>query len=677
MKVSHSSAVVRDPGKSAFHGTESPTHWTARVAVALVGLLMAWLITGGTSDSYRLSLTRVGGLLDVAMGVGLAFLYGAIGWSLLGRRVQRVLPPLCLLATSVAVGVVAFGTVTLGLGWAGYYRPIPLAVLVAITALAASSDASGWFGVIHRSTIQIRRMADGPLGVTWLSSQMVAIGLLLVLALMPIADWDSLMYHVDLPIEFLEAGQVHVPVDNRHISYLSVVQFTYALPLAAGLSNAINVFTLIGFCLFLLVMSELGMTIANIRTARIVAVLIWVSTSWLLVASDARVEVWTACLLATTLATAFTVWKSPSEAVWPTIVLGVLGGAAVAAKLTSVPIVLSVLVLVLAFGRRPRRPAVVWALLVAGAVTAVPWFLKNAISLGDPLFPFLTGRGTDHWLRAMGASSVPGANILTSAREPFDPVSWILNPGDLTVEGSGPSQGLHPLVAFGWVPSLFVARHHKRVAMAMVVMAIVHVVFIIAIRDTTNLRYLQPALVPLTLASGIGLSCLSRTSRISRLLMAVVLGLSLVGSGAWLLREASGDRLAAVARMGEPNTWLASREIDHLVSLDRFLQQGDSVKTVLLFEARGAGFSSDVLQDNLNATWQSLTSLDLGRCPDLDGSTHMVVNGAYIDYLENRGVDLDLARWNEFQPYADACLTFLSEVGPYDVYRIETHGMAQ
>ena len=238
----------------------------ARTVLAASGLFLASVILRYLDhDTYRIDLTKVGGPLDVIAGFCLVFLCGALGWALVGRHLSRTRMHLSLLATCVAVGVVGVGTLSLGLAWAGIYRPIPLIVLVLVFAAGSIRYAPGLSDVIRHASRRVRRLGRGPVGAAWLGVHALGLGALLVLALTPISNWDSLMYHLDLPIEFLESGKAFLPVDNIHLSFLSVVQFAYGLPLAAGLPHAVNVLTVVGFGLFVGVMTDLGLSFGGLR----------------------------------------------------------------------------------------------------------------------------------------------------------------------------------------------------------------------------------------------------------------------------------------------------------------------------------------------------------------------------------------------------------------------------
>ena len=354
---------------------------------------------------------------------------------------------------------------------------------------------------------------------------------------------------------------------------------------------------------------------------------------------------------------------------WLAVTLGILSGAAVATKLTNLPIVIFVLAAVIWMHLRGKGKIGPVALLLGVAVvTSLPWFLKNLFAFGDPIFPFLSELGPDPWLESLGATSVPGISILAAARKPFDLLSWVLSPGDLTVEASGPNQGLPLLVALGWISALVWGKRERRLAVALVALATAHVAFIVLVQDATNLRYLQPALIPLTLASAIGLAAVATRSKLAERLVAAVVALSLVGSVAWMASEGIGNSLAMVSRVDDSTTWLESRETSQLVALDQFLVQEGADNVILLFEGRAAGFSTPVLQDNLDTSWQAMTTLDLSECPDLGGATHVVVNVGYLQYVAGRGVLLDEALWGEFDDFAGRCLSLRSTIGPYNVY---------
>lgn len=644
------------------------------IARALVSLSAVYLavaiVLNANVDSYRLDLSRVGGLADVGAALSLAFLCGAVGWELLGRRVSAE-APFPLLGSCVVVGIGGLGTFLLVLGWFRlYHRWVIVASLVAFAAIAMR-NAPGWLRTCSRSARRLRRFAKGPFGLVWLGVQVVGVGSLLLIALAPITDYDSLMYHLDLPIEFLGSGEVFVPVDNRHYSFISPLHFVYIIPVAAGLIHAVMVFSLVGFVLFLVTMVEIGQDLTGLRGAMVTGILVWVPTSFALTAVDAKVEVWVICLIALTVYWALRC-EDCRESVWLSMSLGLSGGLALAAKLTAAPVVGGIMLAgaFLDYRRRGIFGRAILPMAVAALVWS-PWLFKNLVAFGDPMFPFLTSLGPDPWLVDLGATSIPGVGILGSARDSFSLVTWIVNPGRLTLEGSGYLQGLPALIAVGWVIGLIVSARRRAAIALIVAIAAAHLLLVVGFRSNTNLRYLLPAMVLFVLASGVGLAAAARKSIWSGRLVIVLLGLSLIGTSSFLVDQLRDGHLVFLPSGASTESWLEDKGTGHLIALDHFLEDDDSDLAILLFEGRAAGFETPVLQDNVMTTWQAMTTLPLLECPSLGEATHLVVNELHLDYFSRRGVDLNEAHWNEFAPYAEKCLEVSGVVGPYRVYAIE------
>ncbi len=644
-----------------------------KVLTAAAGVfLVARLLSNRASPSFRLDMAGSGGVFDLVVALALLHLTGCLGWLVLGRKLPRARTPMALLSMTLCIGLVALSLPLLLIGAVGLYRPEPMAALVVVATILVLRYDSGWLQLCLDSGRRLRRIGAGRVGTVWLAAQVVGMAGLAIIALAPVVDWDSLMYHLDLPAEFLERGSIHLPEDNPHVAFFSLVQVPYGLAMAAGSHHAVVLFTLAGFIALLLVVTELSRILGGVRSARVASALIWAATSWLLVAVDARIEVWGACLLAAAGAGLAVAWRFGQRDGVTLAGISVLAGAAVGAKLTNAPIAIGILVVAaLVFRKRSGNN---WGRMlqlggIAGLVAA-PWYVKNMLLLGNPVYPFFGETRPPPWLARLGATSVPGVSLLGAVRRPFSLFDWVLRPGLLTVEGSGRLQGLPVLAAVGWPLGLLWRSPRQRVILTLVALTAVQLVVIVGVSSTTNLRYLQPALLALSVASGVGVGVyIKRRPKVGALLAAALL-VSVVGSATWLGTTLAAGSAASVLGRQDPGAWLGAHSVAALIELDDHLLRSDAQLTVLLFEARVAGMHSPVRQDNALTAWRAMTALDLATCPALDGATHLVVSTWHLAYLVSRGAELSEARWDRFGPYSEQCLEWISRVAAYDVYRV-------
>src|SRR5690606_27684524 len=126
--------------------------------------------------------------------------------------------------------------------------------------------------------------------VTW--TVFIAVAMVhLTGALVPVTDWDSLMYHVDVPTSFLAEGRLHVPEDNLHVAYVGLWHMLY-LPFLSV--RAVYGLALLNATYAILL--GLAVLIVGERLfGRVVAVgsflMLWGSSSLVLIATTPRIDV--------------------------------------------------------------------------------------------------------------------------------------------------------------------------------------------------------------------------------------------------------------------------------------------------------------------------------------------------------------------------------------------------
>ena len=91
--------------------------------------------------------------------------------------------------------------------------------------------------------------------------------------------------------------------------------------------------------------------------------------------------------------------------------------------------------------RLPNRTATMALILGVAFVSALPWLVKNAVFLGDPLYPYLGGPQLDPWLaRIYGGSAVPqqvDPSAVWHTQRAFSVVDLFVAPARITVEAEG------------------------------------------------------------------------------------------------------------------------------------------------------------------------------------------------------------------------------------------------
>lgn len=274
---------------------------------------------------------------------------------------------------SLGLGCLALGVLALGV--VGLFKPWSCSALLGVFWLLGWSEVRP---ALDSASSGLRRAAASP----WLA---LLIGLPLLGALwaclVPPHQYDSLVYHLRLPQEYLRVGRLHAPegLVYSHFPQNGEMLFTLALALGSDL------------------LAQMYVWLASVLTVG------WLLTFGRRLTSAAP---WAAALVAThsaVLAMSSTTYVEPLVMLWTTA--AVLAFEASGAGEKRGMLVLSALFTGLALGAKyyAGLTAVILAsrlliggraregLLFSALVAAIfaPWLVKNAVFVGNPVFPFL------------------------------------------------------------------------------------------------------------------------------------------------------------------------------------------------------------------------------------------------------------------------------------------------
>lgn len=536
-----------------------------------------------------------------------------------------------------------------------------------------------------RAGVRELREAVGVVGLALLAG--IAL-LLLARAATPPVDWDSLMYHLRVPAQWLQAGRVYLPEDNLHAALDQLVHVLYVPLLAFGSPSAPALLS----TLFALVLACAACAFArrflHAETARFIPLLLWGSTLLPLVATTPRVDVTLALYLFLGHYALLLARQEPAEPRFFDVSALLLGFAfgvkhhALAYAAALGPVVLwATLSTPGAASRRLRRLARFAAI---GFAAALPWLLKNAILIGSPLYPLLSSRRMEPWLESLyAARGWPGrfpegtARFLHDVREPVNLFDLFFEPGRLSIEVEASAYFLNALLLALPLWALF-RRDSTLKATGLPALAYVAILLLVSL--TTNLRYLIPALVPLTLVATevvVRLAARGARPRFVRALLWTLTLAALWPTGRALRREVAAGPTAAylsgaltrseyLLRHREPEVSAYGRIVAHV---NRTLPTRSRVLMVL--ESRGFYVQRDVLQDNLLTNWPLLAPLVAdGGCLEETAITHVLVNQAALRYYARRGLDPEALAWPEFLRFRDRCLALEHARSGFLLYRL-------
>jgi hypothetical protein len=285
----------------------------------------------------------------------------------------------------IAVGAITFALLTLAAGWAGLiYRDVYLPILVltaSIGLIAALRLARG---------TSLPRVRSWP---RWQTALLVLITVYVVLDAIstcaPISSPDALLYHAADPARFEDAHRIfEVPWNSSSYEPSSVemlvlqgfllwspVQGAFA-PLLLGL---VALAAVIGATLRL----------AGRPAALLAGAIFFAQPFMTWEVTSIFVEAGLACMVA------LAAWnfmrflevREPAHLV----VAGILGGGAAGMKYLGLIALAAFVVVAALLARRHLRAVHVLAFVIPAVAVAVPWYVKNAVLTGNPVYPYIFG----------------------------------------------------------------------------------------------------------------------------------------------------------------------------------------------------------------------------------------------------------------------------------------------
>jgi len=368
-------------------------------ALPLTLLTGAVLLARNHWPPRDLDATGVSAWRDLALTLALWCLTLALAAGV-GRRILRWIAPPGLsrledLVFSFALGLGALGYAVLALSFAGLLGRGPIALLFLVASLCVGPDLGGWLGGVKSLTAAAPRAWRD---AGWLARSVCLIGALIAVlaflhALSPPWDYDGLMYHLVGPRLFFEAGRLFPYPENWFING----PFTIEMVFTVGMAFGDDVFPkLIHFSLGVLLVAATyaaGKRWVGLRGG-------WLAVAVLL--GVPALPVWSAfayidCgwslyeFLAMVAALAW--WRDRSSPRW-LVVSGIMIGLAMGSKYLGL-MGFAVLALFVTLSCLQRgwtdlvRSAM--ALGIPAVLVASPWYLKNWLWFGNPIFPMYLG----------------------------------------------------------------------------------------------------------------------------------------------------------------------------------------------------------------------------------------------------------------------------------------------
>jgi len=640
--------------------------------VTVGGLVVAHIVTANRGNEY----TGVLLILDHLFALALVLVLFAIAAGVGGRLVKagglRMDAPLDALLFWMGVGLGTLATAIVCVGLIFGVRPVVLFLVLAGAAFIGRNEVRELPSLVSDALASLRARADRFSRLIFL-----LVALFLVSgALTPPTDWDALMYHLRVPQQFLQAGSIYRPEDNPHFAFVSLPHMLYLPLLALGTPAGPALVSALCTLGLALAMFAFGLRFLDARTAAFSLAILWGSEMVLLVGISPRVDTILAFYLF--LVHYAVIRATQSEEPRFLYLAAALGGMAIGVKYNALLYLLALapLGLWVAVTRLQKRTAAVTLILGLALATALPWLLKNALFLGDPVYPFLGGLKLDPWLaRIYGGAALPpqvDPNAVWHAQRPFNLVDLFVSPARITLEGEG--LYYRPNLLLLLLPLWLLFLKNKVLAW-LAGPALAYVVLVVRLQPTTSLRYLTPAIAPLTL---VALHCYGQAwdrvlspRRVRALLSATTL-LVLASPAAFVYRGVTRGRLLAYV-LGSVSRHaflqLGTREYADVVSFVN-ARLPNASRVLMLFEGRGYYFRVPVLQDNAILNWPLLSAKAAGPdCLRSAGITHVLVNRGAIAFYASR-LELAPLRLEALEQFARECLTPIYANDRFTLFRV-------
>ncbi len=483
---------------------------------------------------------------DLAILVLLVLLASAIGKRVLGRDLEVQPLEALLFGAGLGLGLLSLGTLALGtLGllnrWAFWFS---LALLLAVNLRG--------MGDIVRS-LDPRRRTARPSRFSLLAFAFLGLTLALSLlhALTPPVEWDALVYHLAGPKTYIDAGRVVWVPDNFHLSFPALTEMLFLCAmllkgdiLAHLIHLVYGVLTVAAVYVFARkhfaghVPALAAVLFASIPTA--VAIAAWAYVDLALAFYEFMAFV------------AFVNWLDTRRNFIWLLVAGILCGMAMSVKYTGVAalVVMPLLALASALKSRTGYRHYVTGLLiliVVAVAVASPWYFKNLVNTGNPIYPYIFGGHGWNELRNAW---------LTSIGVRMSPLQLLLLPWDVTVLGTQGTEAYDATISpyfLALLPLLLFVRKDNRVLLPLAIFSMTTYALWIAAGAATystfvlRTRILFPCFAPLSILAAYAVDGLRQLDRpqfslhrfvllavgVGLILNAVSLGLSVVDDEPW------------------------------------------------------------------------------------------------------------------------------------------------
>ncbi len=581
-------------------------------------------------------------LLNVAGDIFVAGALIALA-AALGRRALRGIQfatPLeeIVFHTGIGLGVVSFATFAFGL--LGWLSPIMFWAILVVGLILLRNDLRAMGRAIRSIHLPCETHFE-----QWLARFCVfALVIAFFFALAPPTGWDGIQYHLVGPQDAIRQGRIIAPRDNVSLNYPGLIEMLFLAAMILKGDSAAQLMNWIYLPLLLGLVLEFARRFFTWRVGWLAAALLVATPGLLITATWAYNDV--ALAFYATGALYLVLRARDQDNDWRGFILpGIFAGLAMGEKYTAAFIVLALIGLI-ATPRRAIASRLMIFCLCAGVV-AMPWYARNWIFMGNPVYPFVWGGPYWDAFRADWYSR-PGTGLLK------EPLRLLLAPWDATVLGS--EQGvlyqatisplllaLLPLGLFTRHAALLTPRPTRALWWFTGALYAVWLYGVAQSAALSQTRLLFPAFPALALLAGefvdrlvaLDLPQLS-VRRFAMLVIGVVLSLTAFSYGLSAIQSQTMAYMVGAVSRGE---YLAGA-LGEFYTVTEWVNRETvpQARILFLWETRPYYFRRAVLEDPLLDRWAHLRfrfgSADaIARYLRAEGYNHILLNRAGLDNI--------------------------------------------
>lgn len=482
-------------------------------------------------------------------------------------------------------------------------------------------------------------------------------------ALAPPTQFDSLVYHLALPARYLAAGGIHAVPYNIFSSFPHGMEMLYQAALAV---RGPVVASLISWMFYPFTALAIYAYCARYFTAHLgfLAAVVWLYTPMLMLISAGGYVDCALAFYAFMALFAFQRWRdAEGDAGW-LAVGALLCGTGCSVKYTGLVVAAFGAALIARYAPRGKKVFSLGIFVALAGAMFLPWIIKNAILLHNPIAPWGTGLFTGSLVPAATATAY-FAHIAGHGSAIAGITDWILLPWHMTVNGvmfGGGFDITGPLFLL-FIPCAALAgrRLYSMVRNSTIIRDILLFVslFIAAwLASGKVLRFLVPIAPFLSIGAAAGILAVTQSGRMFKIGGTVIFIAALAHNMLMSLMVMSYIEPARVVLGGEPRREYLSRKLNYYRGAEAMRDILPSNAHVLYVgESRGLYFDGEHTVPTAHdehplvaAVNDSVDADDAVRRLSRAGYTHLFYSRAEAQRLsfESRMTPRGVSVWQEF-----------------------------